>query len=141
MRLVNGLLCLVMVLFAAVQYNDPDLAFWIPVYAVAALWAGLAAYRPALLCGLWPSLGLAACLALAVGLTVGFWPGDAHWWRQEVWWQSETAREGMGLMIVTATLLVVAASRLITRSRVRSPAGKRSRLAGPDQGENPLLRT
>ena len=115
MRYLNGFFCVVMLLFGAVQYNDPDFAFWVVVYLVAALWAGLAAYRPHLLRGALASLGLAACLLLAFAGTAYYWPTDAGWWRQEVWWESETAREGMGLMIVTLVMLIVA----ITWSRYR----------------------
>lgn len=115
MRYVNGVFCLVMLLFAAVQYNDPDAFFWIPVYLVPAAWAGVAAVRPQVLRKRLSSLGLTACLALAVVGTVYFWPPDQQWWRQEVWWESEPAREGMGVMIVTVTLLVV----LFTLSLVR----------------------
>ena len=108
MRYVNGILCFFMLLFAAVQYNDPDGLLWIPIYLVPAAWAGFAAYRPRALRGRWPSLGLAACLALALVGLVLYWPQDPGWWRQDVWWESEPAREGMGIMIVTASLLVVA---------------------------------
>lgn len=122
MRLINGLLCLLMVLFAAVQYNDPDLWFWIPIYLVPALWAGLGAWRPGRLLEPLPSLGLAASLVLAVVFTAVYWPSDVGWWRQEVWVQSETAREGMGLMIATVTLLVAVATWFLTRSRARAAA-------------------
>jgi hypothetical protein len=122
MRLINGLLCLVMVLFAAVQYNDPDLWFWVPVYLVPALWTGLGAFRPGRLVAPLPSLGIGLSLAFAAVLTAVYWPTDVGWWRQEVWVHSETAREGMGLMIVTATLLVVVATLLLTRSRARAAA-------------------
>ena len=111
MRYLNGGLCLLMVLFAAVQYNDPDGVFWMPVYLVPAAWAGLAAYRPQLLRDPWPSIGLAGCLVLAVAGVFYFWPQDPGWWRQDVWWESEAAREGMGFMVATATLLVVALTR------------------------------
>ena len=117
MRYLNGLFCLLMILFAAVQYNDPDFPLWAFIYAIPAAWAGFAAYRPGALRGRLPSLGLAACIALAVGGMVYVWPTDPGWWRQEVWWQSETAREGMGLMVVTLVMLAVA----VTWVRVRQP--------------------
>ena len=43
--LVNILLGLVMVAFAAVQYNDPDALLWIVIYLVPAAWAFAAAFR------------------------------------------------------------------------------------------------
>lgn len=106
MKYVNGIFCIVLLLFAGVQYNDPDAVFWIPVYLVPALWAGIAAYRPRALRGRMPSLGLLACLALSVIGMIYFWPQDPGWWRQDVWWEREPAREGMGVMIVTLALVV-----------------------------------
>ena len=108
MKYLNGALCLLMLLFAAVQYNDPDSLFWVPIYLVPAAWAGLAAYRPRALRERWASVGLAACLVLALAGVFHFWPQDLGWWRQDVWWESEPAREGMGIMVVTVTLCVVA---------------------------------
>ena len=39
------------------------------------------------------------------------WPTEAGFWQREVWWNSELAREGMGMMIVTLALAVVALTR------------------------------
>ena len=117
MKYVNAVFCLVMLLFAAVQYNDPDPYFWIPIYLIPALWAAVAAYRPQALRGRLPSLGLAASLALAVAGTIYLWPQDQGWWRQEVWWKSETAREGMGVMIMTVSLLVVSLTWILAGRR------------------------
>ena len=46
LRLIDAFLCVLLVAFAAVQYNDPDFYFWVPVYLLPAALAGLAAYRP-----------------------------------------------------------------------------------------------
>ena len=46
LNLFNAFLCVLLIAFAAVQYNDPDFYFWIPVYLLPAALAGLAAYRP-----------------------------------------------------------------------------------------------
>ena len=107
MKFVNGIFAVILLLFAAVQYNDPDAFFWIPAYLIPAFWAAAAAYRPNWLRGRLASMGLAACVGLAIAGVIYFWPQDAGWWHREVWWQSETAREGMGVMIVTASLLIV----------------------------------
>lgn len=117
MRYLNWCLCGVMVLFAAVQYNDPDALFWIVMYAVAALWAGLAAYRPALLRRTLPFAALTICVVAAAAITLSLWPRQPGWWRQEVWWESESAREGMGLMVVTLVLLIVAVTGLLVRRK------------------------
>ena len=102
MRAVNGLFCVVLGLFAIAQYNDPDALLWFLIYAIPAAWAGVVAFRPDLL----PAKGAAiaaflACLAAAVAGTVYMWPAEFS-----TWWDVEEVREGMGLMIVTAALLV-----------------------------------
>lgn len=120
MKYVNALFCLVMLLFAAVQYNDPDAYFWIPAYLVPAFWAGAAAYRPEFLRRPLPSFGLAASLLLAIVGVAYYWPKDQGWWRQDVWWESEMAREGMGVMVLTLALVVVAATWTFTSRRIAS---------------------
>ena len=39
-------LCVLMLMFAGLQYNDPDEIFWIVIYLTPALCAGLAPFRP-----------------------------------------------------------------------------------------------
>jgi len=36
-----------------------------------------------------------------------FWPQTPGFWHQEVWWVTEEAREGMGMMIAFIALLTV----------------------------------
>ena len=117
MRIFDALLCLMLLAFAAVQYNDPDVYFWMPLYVLAAAWAGVAAYRPRQL-RRWPwAVLLTLCLVAAIVATVWYWPAEEGFWRQEVWWESETAREGMGIMIVTGALLVVALTTVMAKTR------------------------
>ncbi len=111
MRLLNIILCLIMMLFIAVQFNDPDGPMWMAIYAIPAAWAAIAALRPQ-----WLSLRIAhvlllLCLFAAVSGMIYYWPTTPGWWRQEIWWEVETAREGMGMMIVAIVLLVVWFSR------------------------------
>jgi hypothetical protein len=108
MRLINGFLCLVLVAFAAVQYNDPDVYLWMPLYAAAAAWAGTAAYRPGKLRRRPLAVLLTLCIVAAVAASVWYWPTEEGFWHREVWWESETAREGMGVMVVTVALIVAA---------------------------------
>jgi len=119
MRYVNGGLCAIMILFVIVQYNDPDYALWIVIYGIPAVWAGVAAFRPTALLRRLPIAGLVLCTAAAVAGTVYMWPKTPGWWRQDVWWNNELAREGMGLMAVTLVLLVV----LLTGLRARGGRG------------------
>ena len=46
MRYLNGFFCVIMILFVAVQYNDPDYAIWMVIYGISAICAGVAALRP-----------------------------------------------------------------------------------------------
>jgi hypothetical protein len=104
MRAVNGLFCVVLGVFAIVQYNDPDALLWFLIYGVPAVWAGLAAWKPESLSASPAALGaLAVCLVLSLAGMIYMWPAEFS-----TWWDAEEVREGMGLMIVTAALLVVA---------------------------------
>ena len=102
MRAVNGLFCVVLGVFAIAQYNDPDALLWFLIYAIPAAWAGVVAFRPDLL----PAKGVTiaaflACLAAAVAGTVYMWPT-----LPETWIHVEEEREGLGLIMVTAALIV-----------------------------------
>ena len=44
MKIFNIILCILFVLFAAVQYNDPDPYIWAPIYLFVAGVCGYAAY-------------------------------------------------------------------------------------------------
>jgi Transmembrane family 220, helix len=115
LRLLNLLLCLLMLGFAAVQYNDPDWWLWVFYYLVPAFWAFIAGFRHRVfqavqwLGWLWISVvGWA-------GLVWYYWPQMPNFWLKQVWMQEETAREGMGLMIALGVLLVA----LLTAYRKR----------------------
>lgn len=125
MRILNITLCAIMVLFAAVQYNDPDALFWTAVHLIPAAWAGLAGFRPALLETAAAKAGLVASLLLFSFATVYFWPTDANWWLIEVWWESEAAREGMGMMVSTVVIAVAGLTMLLRRARP-APAGRQA---------------
>jgi len=135
MRVVFGIICLLMVAFAVVQYNDPDGPIWVILYGVPAIWAGIAAFRPERLA--WPTSRalLLISLATALILTVILWPPVGGWWRNQVWSMgfaagsdaarmAEQAREGMGIMIMTAVLLAVAARAFLSRT-ARTSAGQK----------------
>jgi len=120
-RVVCLLLCVMMVLFIVVQYNDPDGLMWMAIYLVPTAWSLIAAVNPGLLGhGILRILLLLTILA-SLALTWYYWPKTSGWWKQEVWWEVETAREGMGMMIVTAVLLVafIAGTRQANRLRRR----------------------
>lgn len=115
MRILNGIFAALLVLFALVQWNDPDGVFWMFVYGIGAVWCAIAAFRPtvfthssALL--IYGATFVAACFGLA-----RFWPKTPGWWQQDVWWETETAREGMGMMILVLSLII--AGLIVVRVR------------------------
>lgn len=111
MRVVNGLFCLVLALFAVVQFNDPDFLYWFVIYGLAAIWSGLAALSPGKLTTYSALRGLfALCLIGAVVGTVYYWPSNTAWWTKDVIWDNELVREGLGMAIVTAGLIAVGLS-------------------------------
>jgi hypothetical protein len=115
MRYLHILLGLLMVAFAAVQYNDPDAPLWIVIYLVPAAWAAAAAFRMPKLRSVAGERLLWATVAIYVGATVHYWPTMPGFWRKDVWWVEETAREGMGVMIALAILLAVLANALLRK--------------------------
>jgi hypothetical protein len=116
MKYVLMLLGLLMVAFAGVQYNDPDGLMWAFIYLVPAAWAFAAAFRPVQLRSLAAERLLWTTLALGMGTLVFYWPTVPYFWRKDVWWVEETAREGMGVMVGFAVLVVVLAT-VMARSR------------------------
>jgi len=106
MRYINFLLAIMMLLFVAVQYNDPDGPLWMTIYMVPVVWALFAALRPYTLRQTVPAILLALSIVLSVGLVWYYWPKSPGWWRQDVWWEVEAVREGLGMMIMTIVLLI-----------------------------------
>lgn len=111
MRVLCGILCVMLIGFTAVQYNDPDALFWASAYGAGAIWCGLAALRPALL-RRGPARWLVAASVVLAGVgVVVFWPDADRWWSIDVWWpkvSGETSREGMGMMILAVCVLIAA---------------------------------
>ncbi|HEY8916463.1 MAG TPA: transmembrane 220 family protein [Chitinophaga sp.] len=66
MKIFNILFCLVFIVFAGLQYNDPDPYVWMPIYLYAAVLCALAArkqyYRGAYLAGVFVYLAYAVYL-------------------------------------------------------------------------------
>lgn len=118
MRYVNGIFCVLLVLFALVQYNDPDFVLWFVIYGIAGAFCGLAAFRP----GLWRTSGALrgvfwTCFALAVIGTVLYWPVV---WAD--WIHVEETREGVGMWVVMAGMIVAALGFRGATGRAPAPA-------------------
>jgi hypothetical protein len=115
MAILMAVLCVCLVLFAAVQYNDPDPQLWATMYSVGAIWTGLAAFAPRLLWSRAATLLLLRSVVLALCAVIYFWPQSQHWWQQKVWWRAEGAREGMGTMILAACIALVSGNRFLSQ--------------------------
>ncbi len=122
MRIVNGVLCLLLVVFAGFQYNDPDFYLWGGIYGLAAVFTGIAAVAPGLYARRRVASVFAVCLALALIGVWRYWPDAPEWWAPHVWSDAavmsdgtENAREGMGMMIVAASMLVAGITALRRR--------------------------
>jgi len=112
-RLFHILLAVLMMVFMFVQLNDPDGLLWLVIYSVPMVWALLAALRPGVLRHLVSRIFLAISILLATILAVFYWPRTDSWWTRDVWWEVESVREGMGMMIVLLVLISVSLCRLI----------------------------
>lgn len=109
MRFVHGALSAMLILFAVVQYNDPDWYYWAPVYLLAAAWSLLAMRQPERF-ATWIVARVGAPISIALFL-VGFASLASH--IQPGWIHIEEAREAIGYLICAATTaLSIWASRL-----------------------------
>ena len=93
-----------MILFAIVQYNDLDAIFRITVHIVPAVCAGAAAFRLQVPRNRARQGLFGLCLMLAIVGSVLYWPQTPGFWGVDVWWETDTAREGMGMMITTLAI-------------------------------------
>jgi len=107
--LANGIMLLMFLFSAAVQFNDPDPLRWIGIYSASAVVCGLEIRRRA-----------SPLAALAVALIALVWAGSLYYRAHEVpigslfaEWEMrdlrvEEAREMYGLTIVAVWMLVIA---------------------------------
>ena len=114
MKIPCALLLGLMLLFAAVQYNDPDGPLWAALYAVPAAAMLAALVRPSSLAGGPGRAALGLALAGLGAATWALWPEQSGFWRREVWWEEEAAREGLGAAVALA---VTAAALPFARRR------------------------
>lgn len=103
MRAVHAVLCVLLLFFAALQYNDPDWLYWGLVYLLSAIWPFLAAVAPRHM----QSSPLAhVCAAISLLFLIGFL-SLAHQLGPG-WIHNEEARESLGYLICAlATALAV----------------------------------
>ena len=114
MKLFNIIFCFIFILFAALQYNDPDPYIWVPIYMYAAVLCWLAfrkKYYPR-----WYIAGIIVYTVYGIGLF--FWKNGVLDWiikhhaanitetmKADQPWIEET-REFFGLVILIVVLLI-----------------------------------
>lgn len=120
MRYVHGFFCVLFVLFTVVQYNDPDAYLWMVIYGSVAVWAGLATFRLT-------QFAHNQLLVTTFGIyLLAFLAGTIYEWPPSIadWWENELVREGLGMVIATVALLVVAYS--LWQRRQEPPASRQA---------------
>lgn len=105
MRTFAIVMALIFIVFAVLQYNDPDPAVWIPIYLYAALLSFLY-YR-----GTAPVWLFWASAAIFLVGAIFMWP--AHWEGVQLQHGMKTmniehGRESLGLGLVVVTLVIYA---------------------------------
>jgi hypothetical protein len=124
MRFVHAALMTILVLFAAVQFNDPDWYYWGPVYLLAAAWSWLAMRQPERFVS-WPLARVGAPISIVLFL-VGF--ASLASYIGPGWIHVEEARESLGYLICAATTsFSLLASRLRAGKSVVGNVGQAPR--------------
>lgn len=130
MQIFNVFFCLVFILFAGLQYNDPDPYIWMPIYLYSAVLCALAAQKR-----FYPGAYLAGILVYLVYATFLFFDkyGVMDWavnhnaeniaqtMKAGKPWIEET-REFFGLFILVVVLLInytYASQRMMKKTRKR----------------------
>ena len=100
MKIVNGLVAAILLFFAFLQINDPDAILWFVIYAVAALWPAVAAFKPEVMATqkLLRLVGLVGIALCVVGFVFNAGTIGADWIHVE------TAREAFGYVICAAAI-------------------------------------
>ena len=94
---------------AVLQYNDPDLYFWMPVYGLAALWSWMF-WTGRRLPEPWVELFAVGCLASALYVGTTLPEGTLNYRQEEL---SETG----GLLVTAVWSLVLARRQRMARNR------------------------
>jgi len=114
MKIINIVFCIIFIIFAALQYNDPDPYVWIPIYLYAAVLCFLAAKNKFYPAAYWIGIvvyGVYSIYKFFVKDGVLDWMQKHHaeniagTMKAETPWVEET-REFFGLVILIIVLLM-----------------------------------
>jgi hypothetical protein len=106
MKYLSLLLSILMFLFVFVQFNDPDFYYWASIYSIPALSSLLVFLNPKIIHKLPLQLLFIILFIVIIFLTGFYWPKESLWWEIDIWWNTETAREGMGMMISSLVMII-----------------------------------
>ena len=107
LRVVSRVMLILYSAAAVLQYNDPDLYFWIPVYGLAALWSWMH-WTGRNLPEPWVEFFAAACLASALYVGTSLHEGTLNYRREEL-------SESGGLLVTAVWSLVLARRQRMAR--------------------------
>ena len=114
MKIFNYFFCIVFIVFAALQYNDPDPYVWIPIYGYTAVLCWLAAGEKFYPVAYWAGIAVYAVYAgykffdkngVWDWITIHHEQNIAETMKAETPWVEET-REFFGLVILIVVLLI-----------------------------------
>ena len=114
MKILNYFFCIVFIVFAALQYNDPDPYVWIPIYGYTAVLCWLAAREKFYPVAYWAGIAVYAVYAgykffdkngVWDWITIHHEQNIAETMKAETPWVEET-REFFGLVILIVVLLI-----------------------------------
>ena len=129
---------LVLLVFAGLQYNDPDGLYWAIVYLVPAMALGLAAFVPHRFATLLGRILLfAAIVVLGFGVYV-YWPSQLSALPVAEWWDTESVKEGFGVAIayLFTCLTIPLAFRRSTRRLKNLRSRKSEKVSEVDEFAN-----
>ncbi len=106
-----------MLSFIGVQWNDPDGVLWAAIYGLPASLMLIVLTRPTLLAITAGRIVLGCIVTALLFATISAWPEQDQFWTREVWWEEETAREGMGLMVALLVSAVAIPASIIRPRR------------------------
>ena len=130
-RIFFGLWCLLFLLFAYWQLNDPDTEIWVSIYGVAVVLSAMAVVGRFSMPVLFTVIGL--CL---LG-SIYYFPNSVSEWVQQEWQQQdlsmktldmEEARESFGLLIIAIVMSVAAFFGWQSKKRFKTVSGKPTRV-------------
>lgn len=122
---VFGFFSILFIIFASVQFNDPDPVIWVSIYGIAAILSAFMAFQK-----FYFYMYLTAAIVGLIGGLYFFPPSVTNWMVQE-WEQGnlsmktaemEGARESFGLLFISAVMFFAAYISWVLQKRKKRKA-------------------